>query len=292
MYRCRECKAEYNQKVDYCDCGNNTFDVIYDAPITEEKQSPINVKTPKDSISLAFFVICLILSIIVWLIPVKSAPHKPEAQKSVQKPKTVNIPNNIDKIWDDTPLYAPKQEQQPEVINEERQVPIPLTSTPVDYARRITETPAPEKINKKPVQKKGTIQKTEQTPKTVYTPKAEPQNKKLEPIFHEPAKPVYNPKSPKMLKYKGILRGALFSKFAVGSVQGSGTCEIQFSVDSTGKLINRKFVQQSGNKSLDDAVYYMLMSVPKFTAPPPEYNGEPIRMKFIINNGNYEVTIN
>lgn len=292
MYRCRECKAEYNQKVDYCDCGNNTFDIINDAPITEEKQSPINVKTPKDSISLAFFVICLILSIIVWLIPVKSAPHKPEAQKSVQKPKTVNIPNNIDKIWDDTPLYAPKQEQQPEVINEERQVPIPLTSTPVDYARRITEPPAPEKINKKPVQKKETIQKTEQTPKTVYTPKAEPQNKKLEPIFHEPAKPVYNPNSPKMLKYKGILRGALFSKFAVGSVQGSGTCEIQFSVDSTGKLINRKFIQQSGNKSLDDAVYYMLMSVPKFTAPPPEYNGEPIRMKFIINNGNYEVTIN
>ena len=98
MYRCRECKAEYNQKVDYCDCGNNTFDIINDAPITEEKQSPINVKTPKDSISLAFFVICLILSIIVWPIPVKSAPHKPEAQKSVQKPKTVNIPNNIPSV--------------------------------------------------------------------------------------------------------------------------------------------------------------------------------------------------
>lgn len=291
MYRCRECKAEYNQKVDYCDCGNNTFDIIDDAPIKKEKQSPINIKAPKDSISIAFFVICLILSIIVWLIPVKSAPHKPEAQKSVQKPKTVNIPNNIDKIWDDTPLYTPKQEQQPEVINEERQVPIPLTSTPVDYARRITEPTAPGKINKKPVQKKKIIQKTEQTPKTVYTPKTEPQNKKLEPIFHESAKPVYNPNSPKMLNYKGILRAALFSKFAVGSVQGSGACEIQFSVDSTGKLINRKFVQQSGNKSLDDAVYYMLMSVPKFTAPPSEYNGETIRMNFKINNGNYEITI-
>ena len=30
MYRCRECKTEYREKVEYCDCGNNTFDYIED----------------------------------------------------------------------------------------------------------------------------------------------------------------------------------------------------------------------------------------------------------------------
>ena len=95
-----------------------------------------------------------------------------------------------------------------------------------------------------------------------------------------------------MLRYKNLLRAALFSKFAVGSIQGSGECSIQFSVDKTGKLINRKFTKESSNKGLNDTVYYMMMSVPRFTPPPNEYNGEIIRMNFKINNGDYEITIN
>ena len=206
------------------------------------------------------------------------------AAQTRQQVQKANIPANIDKIWDDTPLYTPKKEQQPAVINEERQVPIPLTSTPVDYARRITE-PAP-KIIKQPLP-------VQQKPKTIVeTPNIVQQSKPAPPVTFEQPKPVYNPNSPVMQKYKGSLRSALFSKFAAGSVQGAGTCEIQFSVDETGKLTNRKFLKESGNKSLDDAVYYMLMSVPKFTPPPDEYNGEPIRMKFIMNYGNYEISIN
>lgn len=291
MYVCRECKAEYKQKIDYCDCGNNTFDFVEDEPLKaikdEAKHAAAKINTQKDIISPAFFIICLILSVIVWLIPVKSASHKTETQKPKQQTqqKKATIPNNIDKIWDDTPLYTPKQEQQPAVINEERQVPIPLTSTPADYARRITENiPAPKTVKQPPVQQK--LKPVVEEPKIVQKPKP------VTPVIVEQPKPVYNPNSPVMLKYKGNLRGALFSKFAAGSVQGSGTCEIQFSVDKTGKLTNRKFVKQSGNKSLDDAVYYMLMSVPKFTPPPDEYKGEPIRMRFIMNYGNYEISIN
>lgn len=94
-----------------------------------------------------------------------------------------------------------------------------------------------------------------------------------------------------MIDYKTKLRARLFSKFAVGSIQGSGACSISFSIDNTGKLINRKFTQEAENKSLNDAVYYMLMSTPTFTAPPSEYNGETIRMNFSINNGDYEISI-
>jgi hypothetical protein len=108
----------------------------------------------------------------------------------------------------------------------------------------------------------------------------------------QPPKPVYNPNSAEMLRYKNNLRAALFSKFAVGSIQGSGECSISFSVDKTGKLTNRKFTKESSNKGLNDTVYYMMMSVPRFSAPPKEYSGETIRMNFKINNGDYEITIN
>lgn len=107
----------------------------------------------------------------------------------------------------------------------------------------------------------------------------------------QPLKPAYNPNSAEMLRYKNNLRAALFSKFAVGSIQGSGECSISFSVDKTGKIINRKFTKESSNKGLNDTVYYMMMSVPRFSPPPDEYNGETIRMNFKITNGDYEITI-
>lgn len=146
--------------------------------------------------------------------------------------------------------------------------------------------PGKAKINKN-------VKKPPVTTKTA--PEIVQQEKKIvveKPVPAQPPKPVYNPNSAEMLRYKNNLRAALFSKFAVGSIQGSGECSISFSVDKTGKLINRKFTKESSNKGLNDTVYYMLMSVPHFSAPPKEYNGETIRMNFKINNGDYEITIN
>lgn len=260
MYRCRECKTEYKEKVEYCECGNNTFDYIEDKIPVKKEKAPLTLEQKSELVSRIFFALCIILSIIIWSIPIGNTPAK--KQKVTQtKPKTnINktIPN-IDKIWDDTPIY---QGQQSEV---NRQTPIPLTSTPVDYARRIKSLP--------------------ENTKEIQNILSQPQ------ISKEPKKPTYNPNSPEMLRYKNNLRAALFSKFAVGSIQGSGECSIQFSVDKTGKLINRKFSKESSNKGLNDTVYYMMMSVPRFTPPPDEYNGETIRMNFKINNGDYEITI-
>ena len=102
---------------------------------------------------------------------------------------------------------------------------------------------------------------------------------------------AYNSNSAEMLRYKNRLRAALFRHFAVGSISGSGECSVQFAVNENGKLINRKFFKESSNKALNDAVYYMLMSVPQFEVPPTEYNGQTIRMNFKIDNGNYEISI-
>ena len=266
MYRCRECKTEYREKVEYCDCGNNTFDYIEDKISVKKEKAPLTLEQKSELVSRIFFALCIILSIIIWSIPIGNTAAK--KQKAAQTKPQTNINKtipNIDKIWDDTPIYQPQTQGQQSEVN--TQNTIPLTSTPVDYARRIKDV----SLNK--------------TPKVQnISPKTDIQTKSQ--------KPLYNPNSPEMLRYKNHLRAALFSKFAVGSIQGSGECSIQFSVDKSGKLINRKFTKESSNKGLNDTVYYMMMSVPRFTPPPDEYNGETIRMNFKINNGDYEISIN
>ena len=215
--------------------------------------------------------------------------NKPQHKSTVIQTKT-SIPD-INKIWNDTPIYQPKHEPQPTITE-------PIILTPIQPVQKknlanpakkvpVTKTP----VTTKPVQKPVQASK----PATVTKPNLKPLEKpvvKIESTVKlEPAKPVYNPNSPAMINYKTKLRAKLFSKFAVGSIQGSGTCSISFSVDKSGKLINRKFTQESDNKSLNDTVYYMLMSVPYFNAPPAEYNGETIRMNFSIYNGSYEISI-
>ena len=266
MYRCKECKAEYKTKVEYCDCGNNTFDYIPDdaALKTQMHTAALTLEQKSELVSRLFFALCVIISLLVWLIPVKSEVKqeaKPKPKPTVSKEK---IPN-IDTIWDDTPIYQQSQTQ----VTSDR-----LTANNNSAKPQQVSKPAEYEI--------------------VYNPPPVSSKKKelTQPKHLEVQKPSYNPNSPAMLKYKGDLRAALFSKFAAGSIPGSGTCEISFSVDKTGKLINRKFTHESDNKTLNDVVYYMLMSVPKYLPPPAEYNGQTIRMKFVIENGSYEISIN
>ena len=287
MYRCRECKTEYKTKVEYCECGNNTFDYIEDKIPQQKQQQQKNGMTleqKSELISKLFFVLCILISVIVWLIPVKSGGKKaPSAPKTTKPAVTAPIPD-IDKIWNDTPIY---QEPQTQAVNKPESVAI---------------APSPETLYRPVQNNNNTVKKNSQNTtvskpaeyEIVYNPP--PVSKKKEILQQhkpvEPAKPSYNPNSPAMLKYKGELRAALFSKFAAGSIPDSGSCEISFSVDKTGKLINRKFTRESDNKTLNDVVYYMLMSVPKYLPPPSEYNGETIRMKFVIEHGSYEISIN
>ena len=89
--------------------------------------------------------------------------------------------------------------------------------------------------------------------------------------------------------YKIALRSALFSHLKVTSVKGKGSCEVSFSIDKTGKLTNRNFTKLSDNKTMNDAVYYMFMSLPQYYPPPKSYKGEQLTMSFYINDGYYEI---
>lgn len=338
MYRCKECGTEYKTKVEFCDCGNDTFDFIEDVkpikkvtPKAKIERKKLTLEQKADLISKLFFVLCIILSIIVWLIPIKTEV-KEDQKLNMEEKVTTSIPD-INKIWKETPKKnqplkeQPLKEQQTIVLRENN--PIPLTPTPFDYARQFEEKISntinktiqkpvekkiptqpkilEQKVVNKPIETKKVVSSTQQqaSNKNIQTQEAQKPIQPKQQVVEKPntqaivqknqerpvEKPTYNPNSPEMLQYKSNLRAALFSKFAVGSIQGSGSCTVQFSVDSTGKLINRRFVKESDNKSLNDTVYYMLMSVPKFIAPPTGYNGEAITMNFIINNGSYEVSI-
>lgn len=101
MYKCKECNSEYDIKPDYCECGNDTFHYIEEK---FEKKQPITLEQKSEFVSRVFFAICLIIAISVWFIPMtKKVEHKP---KPIAKTKT-SIPD-INKIWDDTPIYQPQ----------------------------------------------------------------------------------------------------------------------------------------------------------------------------------------
>ena len=245
------------------------------------------------------FALCIILSIIVWAIPIGKTPAK-KSSTTQQKPVSTSTPiPNIDKIWNDTPIYQPKSRQRQEQVQQQNPLDklrqeVPLTFSPVEK-KKISQAEV-QKKNNELVKPKTQSRKTKQVQNTKPVQAAKTsvqQPKKLNeaPLYKEPKKMTYNPNSAEMLRYKNNLRSALFAHFAVGSISGSGECSVQFAVDKTGKLINRKFSHESSNKALNDAVYYMLMSVPKFTAPPAEYNAQTIRMHFKIDNGNYEISI-
>ena len=303
MYICRECKAEYKEKVEYCDCGNNTFDYVEDKnkiQAVNTKQS-LTLEQKSELVSRIFFALCIVLSIIVWSIPVgKTSDKKPTPNQ--QKPiSTSTFIPSIDKIWDNTPAYQPKpkqeQVQQQNPLEKLRQE-IPLTFTPAKD-KKVVQAEV-QKKNTESVKSKPNVQKTKQVqpktskpvqPKTSHNITSPAPKLDKKPLYKEPQKPIYNPNSPTMLRYKNSLRSVLFSHLAVGSISGSGECSIQFAIDPNGKLINRKFSQESSNKALNDAVYYMLMSVPKFTPPPAEYDAQTIKMHFKIDNGNYEISI-
>ena len=103
MFRCTTCQKLYSEKVPYCECGNDEFELLQDA---EPKAT--QAKEPIDKLSVGIFSLCIILSLIIWFFPIKT--HRKTTKTTEQNTTSQNIPTNIDKIWNDTPAYSPKSE--------------------------------------------------------------------------------------------------------------------------------------------------------------------------------------
>ncbi len=91
--------------------------------------------------------------------------------------------------------------------------------------------------------------------------------------------------------YRISLRNKIVSNIDFKLIIGDGSCSIRFKVDNNGKLINRSFLAQSQNSSLNDEIYNAVMKTPYFNPPPIGYNGEFMTLYVKINGGNFEISL-
>ena len=269
-YKCKDCGAIFDRKIEYCDCGNNTFDIIDESPVKARTRQAVSLPQG-EIVSRIFFALCVLLSFIILFLPVKTVRNT-SSETAVETKAPKEIPD-IDKIWKNPAPAAVEQEPAPVVIIQKiiKRTEVPQTIQPTPTKPKPVTPPAPAT---KP--KQQTVSHTTSQAQQV-TQQPSTQNK-----------PASN--SQAVIRYKNALREMLLSKLAVATISGEGTCIIKFRVDENGKLIERGFVQYANNKQMNDAIYYMLMSVPKFQPPPSDYNGEVIRLQFYINNGEYEIS--
>lgn len=318
MYICTECDEKFKTKPKYCSCGNDEFKFVADEPEVivpvqnftkeESKQVESNKSNYLEISSYLIFILCLIFSVLVWFINPKQEVKNVEVEKVESN---IAIPD-IDEIWKDT---SPKVIKQPEskVVEVEQTKPIinvvqeqikkvtkPKENKPVAKPKQQntskpktqTQTQSQKPVQQKVVQevKKPEVKLPQSIVDAVKAPVPE---QKKEPVVEKPVvevKPVPKMSETEFLNYKGSIRSALLAKLNVVAIKGAGDCAIEFSVDNSGKLINRTFIYKSANKSVNDEVYNMLMRLPYFNQPPAHYNGEKIKLKFMFNNGYYEIT--
>ena len=279
MYKCKECGQEYKDKPDFCDCGNDTFDCLEGKTTEKPKRNTSNI-TNSDICAWLIFTACIIASILILIFFPKITPQeKRTPEQKVVKEVHKDIPE-ISTFWIDS-------KPEPEV-----------KETIIQQVEKITEKivkpkPEPKKIEVKTVKKQQTVVKQQATkPQTTKPQTAKPVTKQTT------AKPAQQTakQTPKrtldyeMINYRSALRMRLFSNLKLAEVQGSGKCGIEFSVDSTGKLINRGFTFQSDNETVNKAVYEMLMRTPRYTPPPESYDGRKIKMTFTLSPGSYEIS--
>ena len=210
MFRCKECGTEYEEKPDYCDCGNDTFEEIKPAPAPQPKPAPAQAETVKpqptpapqirtvrqeyntpfnnpkseipkvksssDMISLGLFVLSIVLAVCTLFIfgnPKEEQAEQPEQTKTAQT-TLVNIPN-VDSYWDNSAVVVPQaQPEVPEVQPEQKQATDPITSKFDEWLNRPKRVADDTPKYTQPVQQTKPAQV--QT-KTTQPPKAQTQAK-------------------------------------------------------------------------------------------------------------------
>lgn len=272
-YKCSECGEEFNIKPDYCDCGNDKFEELQSLK-NERYKISLFKKYGINPFAFFFFIFCIILSGLVLLFFFN--PEEKPAKKEHQSRRTQSIPP-LESFWNSS---APEKETEEEIVEIIQIIEKPRPK----YVQKTSVSPKSDSVRKsisKP-DKKPVSKPVSQT-RPAAKPKMQAKSKSTGTISKSNAANVHS--------YKIRLRNALFSHLYAGNIEGGGKCGIEFSVNDSGKLINRAFTFQSDNRTLNDEVYRMMMRMPVFSAPPEGYKGEKIKITFEFNNGQYEVKL-
>ena len=293
--------------------------------------TPIKEETkPEDILSYIIFGFCLFLSIVVIFFINPKFDEKPAVPKKEENvnlkipsidsfwnnelPKTEQIENKREEI---------KEQPKQEVRQEQKTAVVPLKFEPIKKVQN-NVLPAKQPVNQvkqQPVQNtKSQNTKTQQKPQQTTSSKAQTQPQKQPqnttsntknnniqvPVWQQtqPAQPVQTQQtqpapqktttvksSQSLTDYKNSLRNKIGRTIDFADVIGDGSCAISFRVASSGKLTDRKFVKQSTNSTLNDAVYKAIMQVPAFNAPPESYGGETMQLNIKFYNGNFEISL-
>ena len=321
MYKCKECLKEYKEKPDYCDCGNDSFDEI----IEEKKQT----KTNKNLLSIIFLIICIVLSFIIlfFIGNPKNEPDKKEEKKVelknlpeidelwddtkpkmiseqtskqvIQKPKENIEPPKITKV------ELKKEDKKPIIsipkIKNSFQTKKPQQIAKINTVQQTTKVSKPQIQNNNKVVIQKPAQNAPQTT-TQKQPTQTIQSNKTQPAQTKPAQQEIKPQennvvivpkvNPEELKqYKRALRQKIASNIDFLSIAGDGKCVLSFNISSNGALLNKKFISQSQNTSLNDAVYKAMMNLTSFKTPPAGYKNETLKLTVKITGGNFEVIL-
>ena len=244
MYKCTECKTEYTECPEFCDCGNDSFEeIVEDAEYEEEKEEeytgdeelippsapPVKKKrkmTPQEAeeyfeeqkekkkslIAAGIFLFLTILAIFAFPPYVKP---KMEAVKEKVAAENIKIPS-VDTYWDDTLPSAFKKDDK-------------LANLPV-------------------------------------------LNKSLGSI------------SPVLREYLGYIGKEFDRKWDKSMIQPEGdksyVTTVVFTINKEGLMDVKRIAQKSHNDSLDNSVSLALTNMGSVDIPPDDYKGEKIYITF------------
>lgn len=255
------------------------------------------------SLYVAIFIFSFI-SILAIILIVRAITAPSNNTPKVAKPKVskeITIPD-VDSYWIDSkskPSNATNSVSEVEVVAsaDMQEVSTPAPVQVQEKTAASVQKPQPQQVQKDKTPKqtaskprKTEVKKTQTKPQDVQPKQKDKQASATQnkTNVQKPATAVKNTNSAKELSdYKVALRKRLFSVFPILNVSGFGSATIGFTISKDGKLLNRHFVKQSDNKSLNDAMYHMLMRTPSFNPPPESYSGEQIILRMDYNNGSY-----
>lgn len=283
--------------------------------ITAEQTAYNDYKTVRESFklhvspfALFIFILCVLLSLMVWVLwnPVNETVET--VSDVIEKVENKTIPS-IDKLWKN-PTTQPVQTEPAQTVQKQEPVRkltvVPLVKKPVQQKPATVNKPVVKqqskpattvnKTQQKPVANTQSVNKAQEDAKKAQeeaAKKALEAKKKAEAealAAAEKAKKAAQAKQ-ELYSYKINLRNAIGQKIDFTKVIGDGDCAVTFKVDSTGRLINRNFVKQSSNITLNNAVYNAVLAVPSYMSPPSGYSNETLRLNVSFNNGNFAITL-
>lgn len=322
-YKCTECAQEYDELPQYCDCGNDSFDVIENENSAQSSTTQYSDLPPDNSVqksgvhrkndflSILVFVICIILSVFILFFAGNSLLNKDNSKASPGKEikeisektddnSVKNIPS-IDELWSENKVKTESTAKKDEQIKISP-APESKAAAPVNTVSNKTVSPV-QKISKNTT---NTVKKDSSSPakkviqkpvskqiKTVENKKA-PSSTSSTGIIQKAATTKADAAAQKqaLLNYKIALRNKIASNINFAAIIGDGYCVISFKISQSGKLVERAFSKQSTNDSLNDAVYNAIMQTPAYNPPPAAYKNETLKLSVKMYGGNFEVDLN